>query len=233
MDTVKRYFKQSRSGFLGLILVAPLFVIYEISIRFANLNFRNGADALVSNLLEISPVLTPIVLKLVLIGLLAATFYFYSDEKKVDTRYVPFLLGESVIYSLLLGTVASKLIRPFFNLPFLSVGDGLIPTSFISALGAGLYEELLFRFMLFGGLFWVGKKLLESKASAAIIAALLSSLLFSGYHYIGASGNQFQLYGFAFRGATGLILALLYLFRGFAVAVYTHVFYDIWVLGFF
>lgn len=233
MKTIERYLRQSREGLYGLVLVIPLFVIYEASMYLAEYKFRNGADALVTNVLDLVPVLSTLAVKLSFFLLLALTLYVSSGRRRINSTFIPFLLLESMIYSLFLGTVASRLLRPFFDFPFLSVASELLPTSFITAVGAGLYEELLFRFILFGGLVWAGSKIMKKKAFAVIFAAVISSLLFSGYHYLGPYGYQFEAYSFTFRAVAGLILTLIYYFRGFAVAAYTHAFYDIWVLGFF
>ena len=64
------------------------------------------------------------------------------------------------------------------------------------------------------------------------LAIILAALLFSAVHYIGGLADQFTLYSFAFRFISGLILTIIYYFRGFAIAVYTHAFYDIWILVF-
>ena len=49
-------------------------------------------------------------------------------------------------------------------------------------------------------------------------------------HYLGP--ESFTLFTFAYRSLAGLIFAFLFLFRGFAVAVYTHCLYDVYVLTF-
>ena len=59
-----------------------------------------------------------------------------------------------------------------------------------------------------------------------------SSLLFSGFHYVGALGDPWKLTSFVFRLLLGLALTLIYATRGFAAAVWTHAVYDVWVLVF-
>jgi membrane protease YdiL (CAAX protease family) len=66
-----------------------------------------------------------------------------------------------------------------------------------------------------------------SATKAAWIAAVVSSLLFSAIHYVGALGDDFSLTSFTFRFLAGLFLTAVYRFRGFAVAVYTHTIYDV------
>ena len=61
------------------------------------------------------------------------------------------------------------------------------------------------------------------------IAAPIAAVVFSAAHYVGALGDQFTLASFTFRALAGLWFTLVYRFRGFAVAVYTHTLYDLFV----
>jgi hypothetical protein len=61
-------------------------------------------------------------------------------------------------------------------------------------------------------------------------AFVLSSLLFSAAHHIPPYGDPLELGVFTFRFLAGMIFASLFWFRGFAVAVYTHALYDLYVL---
>ena len=65
------------------------------------------------------------------------------------------------------------------------------------------------------------------QAMAVAFALILSSIVFSLAHFIAEDPNW---YHFAYRTAAGLLFGAVFLTRGFAVAVYTHTMYDIWVL---
>ena len=79
----------------------------------------------------------------------------------------------------------------------------------------------------FGGLFALAKKHTDP-APAAAIAVLISSALFSCAHYLGS--EPFHIVSFTYRFLAGMLFCALFWFRGFAVAVYTHTIYDIYVL---
>jgi membrane protease YdiL (CAAX protease family) len=99
------------------------------------------------------------------------------------------------------------------------------------SIGAGLYEELVFRLILMGGMFWAGVRGLNWPGWLSAIAALLiSSLAFSAVHHVGSLGEPFVLGVFMFRFFAGIVLAVIFYARGFAVAVYTHAIYDVIVL---
>jgi hypothetical protein len=110
-------------------------------------------------------------------------------------------------------------------------------SSLVMSLGAGFYEEIAFRVVLFG----LGLKLVlgllgtlprVKRTLVALGWALLISFVFSGWHYVGDLGEPFELRSFVFRSVCGLFFTLIYAFRGFAPVVWTHTIYDAWVLVF-
>ena len=105
----------------------------------------------------------------------------------------------------------------------------LIWAGLIGFCGAGLYEEVLFRLLMLPIAVWAFERLGCSTLAAGFWALVLSSLLFSGAHYIGPLGDSFTLYSFTFRTVAGLFFALLFLLRGFGIAAGTHFFYDLLV----
>jgi membrane protease YdiL (CAAX protease family) len=119
------------------------------------------------------------------------------------------------------------------QLPF-AVGQferlGLASQVMIS-LGAGLYEELLFRVVLVGALAGLGRRLLGSPAAAGSIAVILGALIFSAFHYVGPHGDRLELGSFAFRAVAGLLFSTLYLLRGFGITAWTHALYDLMLVG--
>ncbi len=97
--------------------------------------------------------------------------------------------------------------------------------------GAGFHEELIFRVFLFGGMAFFLRRVLNVRATWSLVTALVvSSAVFSGIHYVGALGDDFTWASFVFRFFAGVYLALLFRFRGFAVAVYAHAIFDVIVL---
>ena len=100
----------------------------------------------------------------------------------------------------------------------------------VLSIGAGLYEELIFRVVLVGGLFWMLSKVMTKSWMAYVMAAILGALLFSAVHYIGALGDPFTMASFTFRFLFGLALNGIFLARGFGVAAWTHAIYDVLVV---
>ena len=104
-------------------------------------------------------------------------------------------------------------------------------TRVVMSLGAGVYEETVFRLGIMAGL----AALLERGVGfrrwvAALVALIVSSVLFSAMHHIPPYGDPFTIGVFTFRVLAGACFGLIFWFRGFAVAVYTHALYDLYVL---
>ena len=95
-------------------------------------------------------------------------------------------------------------------------GPGVGTARLVSYLGAGIYQEALFRLTLFSGLCIAVLRFTGLPMFVALlIAALASSALFSAAHHIGPYGQPYSNYVFLFRLAAGLYFAFLYQFRGF------------------
>ena len=86
-------------------------------------------------------------------------------------------------------------------------------TRLMLSLGAGLYEELLFRVLLVSArrlgrvVFGFGVK------GAGVFATIVGALIFSAFHYIGPFGDPFSLTSFTFRAISGVAFSALYLLQ--------------------
>jgi membrane protease YdiL (CAAX protease family) len=106
-----------------------------------------------------------------------------------------------------------------------------VGTRLMLSLGAGLYEELLFRVLLVGGLAWMLHRILGGHpALAGIIAAAGGALIFSAFHYVGPYGDPWELGSFTYRAIAGVVFSGLYLTRGFGITAWTHALYDVYVM---
>jgi membrane protease YdiL (CAAX protease family) len=105
----------------------------------------------------------------------------------------------------------------------------------LSYLGAGIYEELLFRVLLLPAIAWGLIYGGRNKNRSWQFAIALSSLLFAAAHYQWSlpgwdfAGEPFAWPSFLFRTAAGVFFAILFLRRGFGIAAGTHALYDILV----
>jgi hypothetical protein len=106
-------------------------------------------------------------------------------------------------------------------------------SSVVMALGAGFYEEIAFRVGIFGVGAAILRKLFGKGVRGFVVVALWAvaeACMFSAWHYVGSMGDNFDAQSFIFRAVCGLVLTVIFAFRGFAPAVYTHATYDLWVM---
>ena len=237
MTTIKRYFSRTHDAYTNVMLVLPLFVAYQIGI-LATGGVRNGVDFM-TDLMFLAAghdYGTYIAINLAVLAGFAIALFALRKKGSFRLDIWPWVIAESTVYAVFLGSAVIALMRNLGMSHLLASGVGGsydLLDKLVLSIGAGMYEELVFRLFLTGGLFVVGTKVLDwSKWIAALFAVLLSSLAFSGIHYIGSLGDTFTLGSFMFRFFAGVILALIYYLRGFAVAVYTHAIYDILVMVF-
>jgi len=108
----------------------------------------------------------------------------------------------------------------------------IIPEQFYLAIGAGIWEELLFRVGVIGlALSFLTKIVGYSGIYSVIIAVIFSAIIFSLFHYLGPFGDNFSYKSFYLRTLAGIFLGSLYMFRGFGITVYTHIFYDMFIIS--
>jgi hypothetical protein len=235
------YWTTSRSHRYSLLFALPLLLLYELlelvaPIRSSGGVIRNGADVLLTSLFTaaLGP-RGPLVFMALVIG--GALVLVWRDRRGGPLRSKVFalMIGESIVLALVFGTVVGvatmQLVGP---LRALAAGGGVTSASPLSrltlSLGAGLYEELLFRVVLVAlvsnGLRLVG----FSRLVAGTIATIVGALLFSLFHYIGPLGEPYRLESFVFRAIAGLAFSALYLTRGFGITAWTHALYDVAVL---
>jgi hypothetical protein len=212
----------------SLIAILPLFIAYEIGVAFTP--SMNGVDFVSRNLLAL--VHGSRTDYLLIHGALAVAFViFVLVARKAAAhplrRFLPMLL-ESTVYALTLGSLIVFVMRKLFGIEP-SLADGGL-TSLILSFGAGVHEELVFRLGMCAG----GAALLRLFGTrhvvAVAIAFLISSLLFSAAHHIGALGDPWSFQVFIYRTLAGLAFATLFYTRSLAHAVYTHALYDVWVM---
>jgi hypothetical protein len=165
---------------------------------------------------------------LVVGGGLAAYLLDRGRDIPLRSRYFAGLIGESAAYAVVVAIGVSSAVGVLFAA--IPPPEGALWTQLALSVGAGLYEELVFRVLLVGGLVLLFRALMEGPTQAYVLAALLGAALFSGAHYVGPLGDPFALPSFTFRFLFGLALNALFLGRGFGVAAWTHALYDVMVV---
>ncbi|MDD5326717.1 MAG: CPBP family intramembrane metalloprotease [Phycisphaerae bacterium] len=104
----------------------------------------------------------------------------------------------------------------------------------VTGIGAGIYEELVFRLILIIVLMTVFQHVFRLGHGISIILAVcISSALFGAYHHIIYMGGRFVQSSpfnwpeFSFRTIAGIYFAILFAIRGFGITAGAHAYYDI------
>lgn len=230
------YFRTTKSGTYGFIMALPLLLGYEVLMLLTpkeERSIRISAEVLLKLILS-SYVRWGFVVALIIIGI--AIFYRERDKGiLIKPEYFAYMLGESIlwvpIFTITVGYLSNK---ASLVTPSLAAG-GVNHMSFLGKLGismgAGVYEEFVFRLCLVGLFCWIGSTLFPTKKPwVFVISSIISALIFSAVHHIGAAGDPFTISVFIYRTIAGLVLNALFLSRGFGIAAWTHALFDMVVL---
>lgn len=235
------YWKLSRAPRYTLLLALPLFVLYELLAATVGAvhQVRNGADAILRQLFTLlAGGWGPVVLGASLIG--GSLWLVARDLRRSGGPIRPAILGamfgESAVLASLFGGAVSLVTAQLLH-PLLMTATGAQVATLgwgerlMLSLGAGLYEELLFRVVLVTALAALSRRVAglgvgTSNAFAVVVAALI----FSAAHYVGPYGDPLQLVSFTFRFVAGLFFSALYVLRGFGITAWTHALYDAFLL---
>jgi hypothetical protein len=244
--TRRNYWHDSRAPRYSLTFALPLLVLYEALAALLSdegRGVRNGADVLLkSAFLAIMGQRGQLVFGGLLVGTMLVLIVRDARRDTGGLRGSTFaaMFAESVVLAAVFGTVVGLLTAQVVGAMTgggvgLSAGSQLEgmgwPTALMVSLGAGLYEELLFRVILVSALLWGSRKLLGWGAVAsASFAVVVGALVFSAFHYIGPYGDRLELGSFVFRAIAGVAFSSLYVVRGFGITAWTHALYDVMLL---
>lgn len=232
------YLRDSRAPRYSLLFALPLLLAYEASAWFlsdpSGGGVRNGADVILKSLfLTVGGPRGLLVFDLLLAGI--GTWLVVRDLRAnpggLRASFFAGMLAESAVLAIVVGVVIGRATSALLRYLVIGPTGGLdLPSQLMISLGAGIYEELLFRVIIVGSLAAIGRRVLHwTPRTAGIVACILGALLFSIFHYIGPYGDPFELQSFVFRALAGLTFSALYLLRGFGITAWTHALYDIFV----
>lgn len=220
----------------SLVFVLPLLVLYEGVIRLhaggASEELRGAADLWLRETLGWlgmrDPWWPPFLVVVVLLG--------RHVWERSDWKFPPFYLAgmvlESVGLALVLIGMGKVVDLGFTHLdawPRVAMQAGPPSVPWIDYLGAGIYEEVVFRLGLVSLLIAALDGLRTPRVLGTALTMMGSALAFSLAHHLGSPGETFTWFAFVFRWTAGIFFAWIYLERGFGIAVGAHTAYDVFV----
>jgi hypothetical protein len=216
-----------------LALTLPIFLVYHLGVVL--LPVRNAADPVTAELRALANQSLLLYAGLTLAVGVAFVLVLATMGKReaLSGKRFALIAVEGALYAFVMRFVGAYVANSVRLVPSPSSESFSAFSGLIMSFGAGFYEEIAFRVGLFG----LGALLIKAtfgkttKGIALVVGwAVFAAMVFSGWHYIGALSDEFHLQTFVFRAVCGLVLTAIYVFRGFAPAVWTHALYDVWVM---
>ena len=235
------YWSMSKRPLEILLFLTPFIVLYEISLvsllREDRGTITNLAHELIikfmgyfnqSNMLGLSLPALAVVLVLLIWHLLS------RNPWTASMRVLLLMVVESVLLVIPL-LVFARLVHQYLPLAGseAEIIRGLGPSELIAmSIGAGLYEELVFRMLVVFVLHTLVVDVLRFPNRVGLtVAVIVSAVLFTLYHPpMEAADGSRSLGRMTFYFTAGLWFGLLYVVRGFGIVVAVHAFYDMAIL---
>lgn len=232
-DHRSNYWVDTHTPLYSFIFTLPLFLMYEIGMFTISSNdlplLRNGADLLMRQILGLFGVKGMYGFSgSFLVGFIIAFLRQKNHLKSTAIKggHLLLMLFESLSLSIMLTILLSWVPTLLMN-----GKDGRLVQQIVLSIGAGIYEEFIFRVVLIAGLAAILGFLFQwKKVGQKIGAVLLAAILFSLFHFVGEYGDTPTLGLFIIRWVAGLFLGIIYVLRGFGVTAYTHAIYNLFVL---
>lgn len=239
------YWTLSERPLHSLVFLLPLVLLYELGA----LLYLTDPTAGVQQTIRAKKLLDLFFQSLGVVGLLVSglamlvvLLFMHVLSRDRWTIRPPVLVGmamEAALWALplvVLGTILQRanagMVPAAVNLDASSATGAMLALPWQArvtiALGAGIYEELMFRLVGIAAIHLVVRDLLRFSETTAKIAAIAgSALAFTVYHDVTMAGGGVQWSAAAFYFAAGIYFGVIYVARGLGVVVAAHAFYDL------
>lgn len=240
MDTVSiadpshEYWSQARQPLACLVFLAPLLLIYEFGVLWFGGRdpeaIRNGADYWMRTWLHQAGFNHWLLLPGLVVAGLLLWHLFGQHPWRVSIDTLVGMFAESLIFAFFLivvGQLQDLVFQQWQSTTILSTGGHSESARMITFIGAGVYEEVMFRLCLLPIAFSLFRLMSFGNRWSATLSILFTSLVFAMAHYVGPSADHFTLFSFTFRMLAGMFFASLFVVRGFGITVGCHAAYDL------
>lgn len=230
----RSYWEAARLPLQILAFLLPLILLYELALAFLLQSQENVRTVLAHRYLleffDAFRIAPQGALHLGGVAIVVVLLIWHVLERRpwqINIATCGIMAVESVILTLPLIVLCQLIARAVVAEPTVAFApaplEGLDIWSKIGiSIGAGLYEELIFRMLLIAVIHTllvdVGK---ASNRLGAAIAILVSAGAFTAYHRLDSASETVFLF------LAGLYFGCIYVVRGFGIVVGAHAFYDI------
>lgn len=235
------YWARSMRPLHVLVFLLPLLIAYEIG---SVLYLRDATGARVSvsayrlfgDFFQVFGLAGAFLPGIALVVVFMVWHVMVRDRWALDWRTLGGMAAESVAWTMPLLVLAAAMnhARSMAGMFVLAAGENVgltglpMGASLTIAVGAGLYEEMLFRLVGLALLHFILVDLIGMSARWGFaIAIVLTSLAFALYHGYALPNEWLK---FLFATLAGIYFGTVYVMRGFGIVVAMHALYDVLVL---
>lgn len=218
----------------SIALTIPVFLLYHLGLLAVER--RSGVDLVSNTIFGTLKASAPVYVVVTLSLALVVATVTWVEERRGATQSMSLwrVLAEGAVAALVVVAALSfftgRVLQSTDPAALKELQELKVFEMLVVAAGTAFHEEIIFRALLCTLLSVVLLKVFRvSKGAALGIAIALSSIAFALVQNWGPFGQPFMAELALYRLALGVFFAVLFLFRGFAVAVYTHVFFEILV----
>ena len=198
---MSKYISLSRNDLYSFIIILPLVLLYEVLGYINNfesqLSIRNGADVYIRQFFQIFGEYANIIYASGL--MLFLLFIFFKNKSlfllsEINLSFLFLMIIESLIHAL------SLLILLNLVMPSLDMFSNPVFREIYLSIGAGIWEEFLFRYILISLLIILFNKIFKNISLIDyLMIIVISAYIFSFYHFLGPFGDIPTLYLLIFR----------------------------------
>jgi hypothetical protein len=226
------YLQQSQTPLSSLLFVLPLLVLHEVGVQYyatlpgGGIEYRIEAFTLLTRFLQTCGATGRYLPALAVAAILLSWHIARGDRWVFDLRVVVGMLIESLL-------LAVPLVGVYFlfrtsAVTFMPTGEWKLMASLY--LGAGVYEELVFRLGAFSVLSFLVLDLWGvSRRLGIVVVVGASAVIFAVYHMWGAA--RFPVPALVLIALRGVFYGTIFLERGFGITVGVHTIYDLLFLA--
>ena len=223
-----RYWRQTKRPINNVAMIVPLLLFFHISSAFYPSELL--APQLIGKALSFFGATANFLPPLLIIAVLLGQHAVKKQPWTIQPRTVAGMIGESIFWTIPL-VVLSFLTGEIAASSLAGDGDKSIFLQLVTGVGAGVYEEFVFRLVLISLVMFIFEDILEFRnrilpAATVIVGACLFSALH--FDFMGFNGRPFQPSSFFILLAAGVLWGVLYISRGLGIAVGSHVIWNVY-----
>jgi membrane protease YdiL (CAAX protease family) len=232
--TGSRYFDLSKEPLYILIFLLPLVVFYEVALYIAKTNIDGNNIQIKAHYLLVRffdyfnmPATQGLGLGgIIIISTFLIWHFIIANKWAIEWKVIVFMAIESILLSIPLLIIGGFLGGLIVVAEGSSIEQLELTERLAVSIGAGLYEELVFRMIIIGFVHTIVCNICKQSNQAGLIAGIVfSSILFALYHDLpNVTLSEVSLFFFFIAGS---YLGFLFVSRGFGIAAATHAAYDV------